>query len=400
VGELYAYVGRQAIFDRAREVIGYELLYRDSDENRAKFSDQTQAASTTIVSAVIDLGLDTLVGKVPAYFNLTLDFLLGRFPIPLPPDRVVLEVLEDVPVTPDLLAAVKDLRAAGFKIALDDFTLTPETQPLAQLADVIKVDLLNKPREEIEAAYAALRAFKVPLVAEKVSTSEEYEWVYGLGFERFQGFFLETPKVVKERRLPHDRARLLQVLAKLQDKSIDLRKLEAILASEVGLVVRLLKLASSAALSRGAPITNVGQALSRLGMQQVTALVLLIMATGFDDKPLELSKQALVRARMCEQLARTANQPADQLFVAGLLSLIDALLDQPLATCLGELPVSPVIRSALLEPATPAGKVLEAVRAHGRGEMHKVFRFGFSPQVVNTAWTQSIAWAQSIVNLL
>src|SRR5215212_7713156 len=116
--ELHAYVARQAIFDRRLNVVGYELLYRDSEENRARFDNVTQASASTMLNAFVELGLDTLVGNVPAYVNMSADFLLGEYPIPLPPDRCVLEVLEDIPVTPALIAGLKDLRARGYKIAL------------------------------------------------------------------------------------------------------------------------------------------------------------------------------------------------------------------------------------------------------------------------------------------
>jgi len=134
MGELHAYVGRQAIFDRRLDVVGYELLYRDSEENRARFNDVTQASAQTMLNAFLEMGLDNLVGKVPAYVNMAADFLLGNYPIPLPPERTVIEVLENIPVTPALIEALQGLRAQGYKIALDDFILTEESRPLLSVA--------------------------------------------------------------------------------------------------------------------------------------------------------------------------------------------------------------------------------------------------------------------------
>jgi hypothetical protein len=126
---LYAYVGRQAIFDRQLGVVAYELLYRNSEENRAEFSDANEATAATILNAFVELGLEDLVGELPIYVNLPSDFLLGRYPIPLPPDRTFIEVLEDVPVTAPVLEALRAFRRRGFRIALDDFVLTEETRP-------------------------------------------------------------------------------------------------------------------------------------------------------------------------------------------------------------------------------------------------------------------------------
>ena len=301
-----AYVGRQAVFDRRRQTVGYELLFRNSDENRARFSDADQATATTMLNALVELGLDTLAGTLPVYVNLPERFLLGGYPIPLPPERTVIEVLEDVPVTPELLASIRSLKALGFTIALDDFVLTEATRPLVELGDLIKVDVLNIERAEIERQYHELRPFGIPLLAEKLSTPEEYADFHALGFDLFQGHYLELPIISKTRRLPHDRTRLLQILAKLYNPDANVRTLETLVASEVGLAVRLLKLAGSATMSRGVAVGTVGQAIARLGVQQVAALVTLILVAGFDDKPLELARHALVRARMCETLARDA----------------------------------------------------------------------------------------------
>jgi EAL and modified HD-GYP domain-containing signal transduction protein len=398
VTELHAYVGRQAIFDRRLSVVGYELLYRDSEENRARFDDVNQASATTMLNAFVELGLDSLIGNVPAYVNVPADFLLGNYPIPLPPERTVLEVLEDVPVTPALIASIKELRTRGFKIALDDFLLTEQTRPLLAVAHIIKVNVLNVSREDIAAQYAELKPTGAIMLAEKISTHDELVFLRDLGFYYFQGFFLEMPVVTRTSRLPHDRAKLLRLLAALYNQKLDLRALEGLVASEVGLGVRLLKLASSTALARGTPIASIQQAMARLGVQQVAALVVLILASGFDDKPLELARQVLIRARMCELLARSATVSPDEMFTAGLLSLLDAILDRPLPEILDQLPLTPLVREALLQGGTsPPARIVETVRHQNRGDMVSLATAGFSAQAVFVAWFDAVRWAADIM---
>jgi EAL and modified HD-GYP domain-containing signal transduction protein len=399
-GELHAYVGRQAIFDRRLNVVGYELLYRDSEENRARFDNVTQASATTMLNAFVELGLDSLVGNLPAYVNMPADFLLGHYPIPLPPERTVIEVLEDVPVTTALLESLHELRTRGFKIALDDFLLTEETRPLLSLAHIIKINVLNVSREDIAAQYAELKSTGAIMLAEKISTHDELVFVRNLGFYYFQGYFLEMPSVTRTTRMPHDRAKLLRLLAKLYDQKLNLRAIEGLVASEVGLGVRLLKLASSAALARGGmPIGSLQQAMARLGVQQVAALIILILASGFDDKPLELARQVLIRARMCELLARTATVPPDEMFTAGLLSLLDAILDRPLPEILEQIPLTALVREALLEGGTsrPA-RIIETVRHQNRGDMVALSAAGFSAQAVFMAWYDAVRWSDDIIS--
>jgi EAL and modified HD-GYP domain-containing signal transduction protein len=395
---LNAYVGRQALFDRRLQVVGYELLYRNSDENRARFSDADKATAETMLNAFVELGLDLLAPNVPVWVNLPEAFLLGRYPIPLPPDRTVIEVLENVPVTPELLTSLARFHAEGFKIALDDFVLTDETRPLLEHAWAIKVDVLNVPREEIARQYAELKPTGAVMVAEKISTHDEHTFLRDLGFYLFQGHFLELPIISKTKRLPHDRAALVKILSALYSAKLDLREIETLIAAEVGLSVRLFKLASSAAFSLGQPIGSVRQAVLRLGVQQVAALIVLVMVAGFDDKPLELARQSLIRARMCEALAKHANLASDQLFTAGLLSLLDAVLDRPLHEVLAQMQIAPLVRDALEGSSkSTAAQIVDTVRHQARGELRSGTSINVSAQTVFVAWYEAIRWADDVI---
>jgi EAL and modified HD-GYP domain-containing signal transduction protein len=399
--DLFAYVGRQAIFTPELKVVAYELLYRDSLENRAKFSDVNQASATTMLNAFVEMGLDTLVGGLPVYVNLPAAFLLGRYPIPFDPTRIVLEVLEDVPVTPELVDSLRAFKAKGFTVALDDFVLNDATQALVPLADVIKLDVLGATQEAIAASVAALRPSGARLLAEKVSTHEELVFLRTLGFDYYQGFFLERPIISRTRRLPHHRSTLIQLLAKLYDPLVDLRALERLLAADVGLTVRLLRLASSTAMSRGVPVGTIAQAVQRLGTQQLAALVVVVMVAGFDDKPIELITQSLVRARMCENVAAETNAAApDQMFTAGLLSLLDAMLDQPLGELLRQLPITPLITDALSGSSSPPAQVLAAARAQERCDFDALAATGVPASVASHAWRDAVVWARELIALL
>jgi EAL and modified HD-GYP domain-containing signal transduction protein len=259
--------------------------------------------------------------------------------------------------------------------------------------------VLNVSREDIAAQYAALKPSGAVMLAEKISTHDELTFVRDLGFYYFQGYFLEMPVIHRANRMPHDRAKLLRLLASLYDQKLNLRAIEGLVASEVGLGVRLLKLASSAALSRGTPIGSLQQAMARLGVQQVAALIVLILASSFDDKPLELARQVLIRARMCELLARTGTVSPDEMFTAGLLSLLDAILDRPLPEILDQIPLTALIREALLEGGTsqPA-RIVETVRHQNRGDMAALSAAGFSAQAVFMAWYDAVRWSDDIIS--
>lgn len=402
MNELYAYVGRQAILTPKLQVVAYELLYRDSFENRAKFTNVDQASAATMLNAFVEIGIDALVGEdMQVYVNLPASFLLGRYPLPIPPGRAVLEVLEDVPVTSELIAALRDFKNRGFSIALDDFVLDERTKPLVPCADIIKLDVLNVAFDKIAKDVAALRPMGVQLLAEKVSTYDELERLKTLDFDLYQGFFFEKPIISRTRRLPHNRAALMQLLSRLYNPRTDLREIERLLAGDVGLTVRLLRLASSVVMARGTPIGTIAQAISRLGMQEVAALVVVVMVAGFDDKPVELITESLIRAKLCELLAERSNvQTPNELFTAGLLSLLDAMLDQPLDELLRQLPITPLIADALSGSTSPGAKIVAAARAQESGDFETLVELGFKPALVTKAWRDAVAWARELIALL
>ena len=224
-------------------------------------------------------------------------------------------------------------------------------------------------------AFDAVRPHAKILVAEKISTHEENKFLHGLGFDLFQGHYLELPIVERRERLPHDRSTLVRLLAKLYDAKSNYKDIEKLLAAEVGLTMRLFKLAGSTANARGAPVGSIAQAVARLGTQQFAGLVLLLVAPGCEDKPLELVKKALVRAKMCEALAKVARVPSDELFTAGLFTLLDAVLDQPLDVIIAQLPVTDLIRDIVMgKPVGDCSRIVTAARAQDRGDFATITR--------------------------
>jgi EAL and modified HD-GYP domain-containing signal transduction protein len=197
---LNAYIGRQAIYTREKEVHAYELLYRSGVSGAADFVDGSQATSQVVLNSFLEIGLGRLVGTRPAFINCTRDFLTQGHALSLPPECLVLEVLEDIEPDAEMLATLRSLKDAGYTIALDDFVLRESRNPVLELADLIKVELPALTREQISHHIDALQPRGVILLAEKVETREEFEFCKALGFELFQGYFLSKPHIVQERR--------------------------------------------------------------------------------------------------------------------------------------------------------------------------------------------------------
>ena len=229
------FLGRQTIFTREVGVYAYELLFRSGRANDAGFTDGDRATSEVTLSAFTDIGLERVVRHHQAFINVTREFLLNERSLPLPPERVVLEILEDVEVDEELVKAVMDLSSQGFRIALDDFVYDDRWQPLLEVADIIKVDVRALGTRVVEEHARILQPYGHKLLAEKVETQEEFDTLAAMGFDYFQGYFLSRPQVMSGKRLSASKLPVLQLLAVLQDANIDVKYVEKLVSQDVSL---------------------------------------------------------------------------------------------------------------------------------------------------------------------
>ncbi len=389
------FIGRQPIYDRGLKVVAYELLYRGGHDNRATFVDGDQATSEVLINGFMEFGLDTLVGRRPAFVNATRSFVTGRHPLPFSPSQVVLEILEDVTLDHELMAGLRQLADQGYVLALDDFDLKPGLEPLLKLANLVKLDLMALGLERASALVPELKQYGVKLVAEKVETHEVFSRCLELGFDYFQGYFLCRPNVLKQPRSPGaNRSVLLSLLAKLQDPEAEAKELKALIVQDVSLTYRLLRYINSASLGLRHQVESVQRALVLIGTQAIKNWASLILLTRVEDKPQELMITALVRAKMCEQLAReTEARTRESAFTVGLLSLLDAIMDRPMAELLEVLPLADELKQALLTGEGELGDVLRRVQAYERGDWALLDDGALSNGVYRDSYLEAIRWA-------
>ena len=399
---LDVFVGRQPIFDRELDVVGYELLFRSHGSDKADFVDGDRATSDVILNTFMEIGLDRLAGNGLAFINLTRDFILEKYPIPpLLSDRVVLEVLEDVKVDQEVVNALRALSSRGYKIALDDVARPEDIGPLLEVADIVKLDLAAVEQSRLGEYVDILRRHDVKLLAEKVETADVFDLCKRHGFDYFQGYFLCRPNVVSGHRMPAARLTVLRVLAKLSAPDMEFQELEQILQQDVSLSYKLLRVINSAFYAIPTKIESIRQALTLLGMRQIRSWTSLLLLSKIDDKPLELMVTAVVRAKMCELLATTLKERRPEIyFMVGLFSVLDALMEVRLEEALALLPLSEEIVSALLRYEGRLGSVLHCVLAYERGDWGAVRYPGIEPEVICDSYLESLDWANELRSLL
>ncbi|WP_435099617.1 EAL and HDOD domain-containing protein [Arhodomonas sp. AD133] len=385
-------IARQAIFDRALTVIGYELLCRNG--GGAGVTDGNTATASVITGGFAEIGLRELVGSGLAFINLTRDWILSHDNLPFSHTRVVLEVLEDITVDDALLAALHALRARGATVALDDYVYREDTAALLPLADIVKIDVLAHTTEEVEALVARLRRHQCKLVAEKVETPEQFEWCKALGFDYFQGYFLCHPKLVTARSLAVNRLSLIELLQCLYAPDMDVQALVAIIDRDPSLTYKLLRAVNSASYGLPRRVDSIREAVVLLGTETLRNWAALIAMSRVDDKPVELMTMAVLRAAMAEELARRLGHVGTgAFFTVGLFSLLDAIMDAPLEALVEALPVSESVSGALLRREGTMGEVLGNVLAYEHGDWASLDDSRLPRSELRDAYLQATAFA-------
>lgn len=394
------YVGRQPIFDRDLEVHAYELLYRSGNENQADFTDGNQATARVFANTFMELGWDVVTGGYPAFINLTQDVIVGDLTHLFPPEAVVAEVLEDVEPDRDVIDHVASLKEAGYRIALDDFEFHDHLKPLVEMADIVKLDVMQLGLEKIALHVTRLEQFGVTLLAEKIEDENEFYVCRDLGFELFQGYYFAKPQVLKAKANAESQMSMLELLAAVNDPGVTVEELEEIIRRDVSLSYRLLRYINSAAFSLPVAVESVKQALLLLGRKMVRVWVNLVVIAGLAGQASGLLTTALLRARMCETLSRlSGDAEPEKSFTVGMFSTIDSLLGRPMEVILEELPFTEEVEAALTEHQGPLGNTLSIVLAYEAGRWEEIDACGLDGNKVKDAYLEAIQWASGIMSL-
>jgi c-di-GMP phosphodiesterase len=387
-------VARQPIFDAGWDVIAYELLYRPLPDAVGPVGPEAMTAGV-LATAFSELGLDLLVGDRPAHVNVTRDFLLDVRPLPLDPERTVLELVEDQKVDRKLVEALEEAVDQGFTLALDDFKHAPKMDPLLDLASIVKLDVRALTPVQLEAEVRKLSSRNLTLVAEKVESAEEYELCRELEFDAYQGYFFALPELSRTPGTPTRELGTLCALAST-DEDTPLEELEEIVRRDAGLSHKLLRYANSAHVAPLRPITSLRHALTMIGANAIRRWSLLLALSGLKDAPHALLDTAMVRARMSELLAPQMSAAPDRAFTAGLFSLLDAMTGRQMDELVAELQFDDRLAGAMINREGPEGVVLQATLAYERGAFDAAAEFA-KPDALATAYTQAIRWSNQVL---
>ena len=374
----HIFIARQPIFKRNMRVFAYELLFRSG---LANFFDPSQdgdeASSKVITNSFLLIGIAKVTGGKKAFINFTEDMVLSGYPVLFPKGDAVIEILEDVAVTDEVVEACRDLVDKGYVLALDDFLYEDRFIPLIKISRIIKFDIRQMSFAELQRQVVIVKQYKVKLLAEKIETNEEFEAVKELGFDLFQGYFFSKPKIVEGRDIPGSKLHYLQVLRLIGDEDFDFHKLSDLISRDVSLAYKLLKYVNSAYFARMHEVESLTSAVAMLGEVNLRKwLALMMLSYLADDKPSELLRLATLRGSFCELVAvRLLGRggEASMYHTVGMFSLLPAMLDKSMNDILQELALAPIVKEALQGSGiSQLFQVLCLVKAYERGEWEPV----------------------------
>lgn len=361
---MFECVASQPIFNVQKDIYGYELLYRSGPNSPAYDAvDGTRATQDVLVTAFSDIGIHAITGGKKAFVNFTAELVLDEIPHMLSSDILVVELLEDVRPTKQVLEACRRLKRRGYTLALDDFKYDPSLEPLIDIADIIKIDFRRTPIDEIRRVVAKINCNRRKiLLAEKIETHEDFDLALSLGFHLFQGFFFCRPTVQNGRCTDTWPVSKLQLLRYISDPEVSFYTLANIIKRDLMLSYRLLKIVNSAYYGLEYTVTGILHALLILGLKEIKKWISLIILNQVKtNKPNELIREALVRGLFMEKVAifQKRRKQRDEYFLVGLFSLAEAIMDAPMEVILQETHLADEITEPLI---TGQGVKAELIR--------------------------------------
>ncbi len=396
----FRFVARQPIFNREQQIFGYELLFRDGVDNFFKAEDPEAAARSTLDSSLL-VGLDVLCDGQRAFINCTRDLLLKDCMTLLPSGQAVVEVLETVEPDDLVMAACERLKIAGYTIALDDFVANDPRQPMIPMADILKVDFARTTLAERASILKEHKGSRCRMLAEKVETRDDFLKAKEMGFVYFQGFYLRHPEILKAREIPQNRLNYLRLLEMVSRQEMVLRELEELIKREASVLYRLLRYLNSPVFGFATTIRSVRHALAILGEREVRRWIRLVaLVSAGMEKSSDMVLCALVRARFCELLSTRIGQTESDLFLLGLLSMMDAILEVPMSQVLEHVPLDAETKAVLLGGTGRLRPVYQLMLAREAGDWEQAKGFAahlrLEESEIGEIWWQAMQWARQV----
>ncbi len=396
------YVGRQPIYNSSLGIYAYEMLFRSGQQNDASnIKSQDGATSQVIINTFLDMGLDNLVGNAMACINLSERFLASEDSLPIPAERVILDIHASINTNAASLQALKKLKQAGFTLALQDIRDLPSFNELLKIADIVKLNIRENSQNDLAARIKSLKKFNIRLLADKVETLDEYDTYVDMGFDYFQGYFLSKPRIIRGKTLESNKLSVMQLLSTLHNARADISEVENAISSDLTLSYKLLKLINSAFFNLPSEVDSIKRAVVFLGRRKLTSWASMLALSSMGDQPTALIKISMVRARVCELIAQHFKlKDEDQFFTAGMFSALDILMERSIETLIEPLPLADEVKRGILEHKGNIGVLVKCSQLLETSDADNINLKGISKEALSALYLQADQWAEEVTRAI
>lgn len=391
-------IGRQQILDHNLATYAYELLFRGSDFDLNDPDGGTQATNQIITDTLLEVGLNNIVGQHKAFINFTTQNILAKTPLLLPKDRIVIEILENVQINDQVIENVREFAKQGYIIALDDFVFSNAWKPLIQVASIIKLDVMSTPMDKIANLIKRLAPFNVKFLAEKVETQAEFDTLKKLDCHYYQGYFFSKPNIVEGKRMGVNQMASINLLATINKVDVDFSEIVSVISHDVGLSYKLLHYINSSSFGLPNKIQSLQHAITCLGLKEIRRWSNIITMASLSNKPSMVIENSLICARMCEQLGALIKINQEQMFLIGMLSHLDSILDISLEEALTQLPLNTEITEAILGKKGIYGEILKYVLEYEAWQLSTLSFKDITPEQIKDIYLEAIAWTKTVLS--
>lgn len=397
------YIARQAILDRHSHTIGYELLFRDSPENKFPEIDQDIASSKLIIQNHIHGNIEALsMGKL-SFINFTEKCLINKYPLMFNKKSIVIELVGHSSTTDRLLKILKFYHDRGYKIALTEYDLDEQWDVLFPYISLIKIDVEKINAKRLSPLVQRIKPFNIKLAAEKVETSYQLQSLAEVGFNFYQGFFYHEPEIIEGETLAPIKTQMLNLMSETFNSPLNFDVISEIVSHDVNLTVGLLKMVNNVATGTKVEITSIKQAAAYLGENKLKQFVsILALSKLTTDKSDEASKQALITGRLMASIANNGvfKEISDLAFITGLLSAIEVILSMPIDEIVKSMPLAEPIKNALVKHEGLLGELLSLTTNYitGQGEnIQEIMEtYSLSAEFIQSEFVDACKWCTEL----
>ena len=400
---MFAFIARQPILDRDKQVFAYELFFRDGKNNCYPDIERDELTSKLIAKNYQTLHLDDISCSKKSFINFQSETLMNGLPSSLDPENVVVELVAGRSDVNNLLDMCKHVKKMGYKVALEGCDLKPSWNDFLPFVDMLKVNTNHEKLDFLGKNVSRFIDANVQLIADKVDTQDSFSIYRDMGFDYFQGYFFARPESVSNKNLPTSKLTLVELIGASSSESFDIESINSVVEHDVGLSYMLLRFINNPTINKRYKITSLRHALNYMGEVEIKKFIaLLALANLSDNKPLELLHLSLVRAKFCDLLGTEKNIGTNPpiAFLVGLFSMLDALLDQKMDLLVEKLPLVDDVKEALCGVQNELSMYLRLVKAFESGNWLKVIRISkmleIDQKLLHSLFNEAILWGNGV----